>query len=128
MSTYRIALGTASQSVDLGNASGHTVSSWIVQLTGTIGTGTVTPKGYVLGNPAAGTLLDGTRTSTGALAEANAVAIAYYLGTTGVLTSGGTAWSALGIFRVPCDGMSLVLDYTAAGGSDLVAHCTPVYG
>lgn len=123
MSVLRYALGTATNSVTLGNSAEDSVSSWVIQVTGTIGTGVISVQGFV-GGPV--TPMKGHATT--ALSSSDAVDVAYYVGTTGALTSGATDISALGIYRIIADGMFIHLAYTAGGGSDLVVHATPVRG
>lgn len=119
MTIRRYDPGTTSQVIELSSAANDSVSSWVIQITGTAGSMSITPKGYIKGKP---------NGSGAALAVASAVGLAYYVGSTGTLTSSATPISSLGIYRIIADGCSVALDYTASGGSDLVIHATPVRG
>ena len=124
MSLKRVSIGASTVDVELGVAHNDCNGEWIVQLTGTIGSGTITPKAYMKGVPIG--LRPGTDTTVTALSSSDAVSVPYYITTTGVLTSGGTAISALGLFRIIAPaGASVILSYTAGGGSTLVAHVRP---
>lgn len=125
MKVKRYNLGTASRNIELGDAETENASTWVIQVTGTIGTGTIAVKGYVNGSPRVGE--PGVDTATTALAVSDSVAIPYY-GAAGTVVTGATAISALGVYRIVASGVSVRLEYTAGGGSDLVVHAKPVCG
>jgi hypothetical protein len=125
MKVKRFNLGTSSVNVELGDADTQLVSTWVIQVTGTIGTGTIAVKGYVNGAPIAGR--PGTDTTLTALAVADSAAIPYY-GAAGTVVSGATTISTLGVYRIVASGVSVRLEYTAGGGSDLVVHAKPLCG
>ena len=124
MSLKRWNLGASSVDVELGVANNDCDGLWVVQVTGTIGSGTITPKAYMKGVPIAGR--QGTDTTLTALSSSDAVTVPYYTTATGTLTSGGTNISTLGLYRIVAPaGASVILSYTAGGGSNLVVHARP---
>lgn len=124
MALKRWNLSTSSVDVELGVAHNDCDGEWVVQVTGTIGSGTITPKAYMKGQALAGR--PGTDTTLTALAASDAVTVPYKTTASGTLTSGGTAMSTLGLYRVAAPaGASVILSYTAGGGSDLVVHARP---
>lgn len=124
MALKRWNLSTTSVDVELGVANNDCDGEWVVQVTGTIGSGTISPKAYMKGTPLAGR--PATDTTLTALSSSDAVTVPYKTTTTGTLTSGGTAISALGLYRIAAPaGASVLLSYTAGGGSDLVVHARP---
>lgn len=122
MALKRFALGTTTTTVELGQVDQNRNGEWVIHVTGTLGSGTISPTGYAQGTPKSGN----TTNDSTALTTANAVTLPYYFSVTGALTVGSTAINALGIYRiiVPA-GVSVVLSYTAGGGSDLVVHARP---
>ena len=125
MKVKRFNLGTASRNIELGDAETESISTWVIQVTGTIGTGTIAVKGYVNGATRVGE--PGVDTATTALTVSSAVAIPYY-GAAGTVVTGATSISALGVYRIVASGVSVRLEYTAGGGSDLVVHAKPLCG
>lgn len=125
---YRIALGTTSKNIELGKGGNEAASGWTLQFVGTVGTGTVAVKGYVCGLPVTTPIPDGNKSVGTALSSTDRVALAYTVGSTGTVTAGSTTISALGIYTVRTDGLSLCLDYTAGGGSDWSVIATPIFG
>lgn len=124
MALKRWNLGTSSVDVDLGVANSDCDGEWVVQVTGTIGSGTISPKAYMRGTPLPGR--QGTDTTLTALSSSDAVPVPYKATQTGTLTSGGTAISTLGLYRIAAPaGASVILSYTAGGGSNLVVHARP---
>lgn len=131
MALKRFALGTSSRSQEIGVAQNDTAASWLIHVSGTVGTMSITPKGYAQGKPSqsfdsSGVPREGTNSD--ALSSSDATGLAYYVGSTGVLTASSTPISAAGTYRIITDGASLVLDYTAGGGSSPVIHARPLRG
>ncbi len=95
------ATGTAS----LGDASSKSAGGWTLHLSGTW-VGSIVTKGVILGN---------------GLSTADAQGIAYKPKNTGTLTNPATtAITANGIYVIPTDGESVILDYTRTSGTVLI--------
>lgn len=103
----------ATGSFEVGDAAVGAVGSWILQISGTF-TGSLVLKKKIVG---------------GVTAIASATSCYYFnfasSGATEV--AAGTAITAAGIFKVPCDGCSLVFAYTHTSG-EMVVECVPLLG
>lgn len=99
--------------LELGDAAVGAVGSWILQVSGTF-VGSLVLKKKIVG---------------GATAIASATNTFYFnFGTSGATeVAAGTAITAAGIFKVPCDGCSLVLSYTATSGT-MIVEGVPLLG
>lgn len=97
--------------VEVGDAASGAVGSWVLQISGTFSGSLVLKKKIYGGNVAAS-----SATST------------YYTNfAAGTDVAAGTALTAAGILKVPCDGCSLVFDYTHTSG-EMVVECVNLLG
>jgi hypothetical protein len=90
--------------VGLGEAALGAVGSWVLQISGTF-SGSLVLRKKVIGS---------------AVADASAPTAYYENHATGVAVAAGTAITGAGLFKVPCDGCVLILDYTAASGTMVI--------
>lgn len=88
----------------IGDAAVGSVGSWVAQVSGTF-SGSLVLKKKVIGS---------------IVADASAPDCYYENSATGVAVAAGTAITAAGLFKIPCDGCCLVLSYTATSGTMLV--------
>lgn len=88
----------------IGDAALGSVGSWIAQVSGTF----------------SGSLVFRKKVNGSAVSDASAPACYYENSATGVAVASGTAITAAGLFKVPCDGCTLILDYTATSGTMIV--------
>lgn len=99
--------------LEMGDAAVGAVGSWVLQVSGTF-SGSLVLKKKIVG---------------GATAVASASNTYYFnfasSGATEV--AAGTAITAAGLFKVPCDGCSLVLNYTATSGT-MIVEGVPLLG
>jgi hypothetical protein len=105
-----VRLDTTGQFV-LGDADEGLVSSWVLQVSGTFSGSLVLRKEV--------------RQST--VPAASAPTTTYENFASGNPVAAGTAITAAGLFKVLCDGCSLILDYTATSGV-MVVECVPLAG
>lgn len=97
--------------VNLGEAAEGAVGSWVLQVSGTF-SGSLTLRKKIR----RGTVADGSAATT------------YYENfATGVSVAAGTAITGAGLFKVPCDGCDLILDYDATSG-EMIVECVPLLG
>lgn len=96
---------------NLGDAAIGAVGSWVLQVSGTF-SGSLVLRKKVIGSR---------------VAAASAPTTYYENFATGAAVAAGTAITGAGLFKVPCDGCVLVLDYTATSGEMLV-ECVNLLG
>ena len=97
--------------VEVGDAANGAVGSWVLQISGTF-SGSLVLKKKIVG---------------GAVAVASATNTYYTNFAAGTDVAAGTALTGDGILKVPCDGCSLVLSYTATSGT-MVVECVNLLG
>jgi hypothetical protein len=90
--------------INVGDAALGAVGSWVLQISGTF-SGSLVLRKKLIGS---------------VVADASAPTAYYENHATGVAVAAGTALTAAGLLKVPCDGCVLVLDYTAASGTMVV--------
>lgn len=93
---------SATEVISLGDAAPDSVGSFLVFVSSLSGTHAITPKGRPAGSN---------------VASGEYQTLAYTVGSTGVLTAGGTAISAEGAYFVRADGMEVFLDVTVTSNS-----------
>lgn len=107
---YTVRLDTTG-TVNLGDAAEGVVGSWILQVSGTYSGSLVLRKKIVKST----------------VADASAPETYYEEFGDGTAVNSGTAITADGLFKVPCDGCCLILDYTATSGT-MIVECVPLLG
>ena len=90
--------------VNVGDAAIGAVGSWVLQISGTF-SGSLTLRKKVIGS---------------VVADGSAPTAYYENHATGVAVAAGTAITGAGLFKVPCDGCVLILDYTATSGTMVI--------
>ena len=96
---------------NIGDAAIGAVGSWVLQVSGTF-SGSLVLKKKAVGS---------------VVADASAPTTYYENFATGVAVAAGGAITSAGLFKVPCDGCVLILDYTATSGTMLV-ECVNLLG
>jgi hypothetical protein len=100
---WTASLDTTGQ-LNMGDAALGAVGSWVLQVSGTF-SGSLVLRKKVIGS---------------IVADASAPTTHYENSATNVAVAAGTAITGAGLFKVPCDGCVLILDYTATSGTMLV--------
>jgi hypothetical protein len=107
---WTASLDTTGQ-LNLGDAALGAVGSWVLQVSGTF-SGSLVLRKKVIGS---------------IVADASAPTTHYENSATNAAVAAGTAITGAGLFKVPCDGCVLILDYTATSGTMLV-ECVNILG
>lgn len=98
--------------VDLGEAAEGVVGSWVLQVSGTF----------------SGSLVLRKKLKGSSVANASAPTTSYTNFSTDTAVAAGTAITAGGaVYKVECDGCTLILDYTATSGT-MVVETVPLLG
>jgi hypothetical protein len=90
--------------LNMGDAALGAVGSWVLQVSGTF-SGSLVLRKKVIGS---------------VVVDAAAPTTHYENSATNAAAAAGTPITAAGLFKVPCDGCVLILDYTATSGTMVV--------
>lgn len=109
MALESITLSASNARRVLGDIGVNTVGAWVVQVTAIAGAGTVAVKARVTGS---------------GVADTAGIAVPYTK--EGTAVTAGTAISATGLYRIPADGLDVILEHASGTSVTLVAR--PVQG